>query len=234
MVPEIVSYSGPGVIVDCKDPCLLEWVLQLNNTPHTNGYAMKVEQRRPRLKPEDVYALAHNNVLERGAVYRLNRGDKTTVTYTQRPSPHKTAVNAFNADATADPNTAEPPGTSVHAVGQPKPPAKKNAAPGSKPPTSNQTAWVPSSKHWKQRKQTDMDYLIDWGVTNSTLRTCKPHSPCNDSHWAVWGKSKGGKPKGGGGEKDGGGGKGGVGDNGGCGPKGDKGGKGAPYGHRCW
>ena len=42
MVPEIVSYSGPGVIVDCKDPSLQEWILQLNHTPHTRGYTMKV------------------------------------------------------------------------------------------------------------------------------------------------------------------------------------------------
>ena len=47
-VPEIVSYSGPGVIVDCKDPYLQEWVLQLNNTPQRKGYTMKVEQLRPR------------------------------------------------------------------------------------------------------------------------------------------------------------------------------------------
>ena len=26
-VPEIVSYSRPGVIVDCKDPYLQEWIL---------------------------------------------------------------------------------------------------------------------------------------------------------------------------------------------------------------
>ena len=43
-VPEIVSYLGPGVIVDCKDPVLQEWILKLNNTPHTRGYTMKVEQ----------------------------------------------------------------------------------------------------------------------------------------------------------------------------------------------
>ena len=50
-VPAIICYSGPGVIVDCKDPCPQEWVFQLNNTPRTNGNTMKVEQRRPRLKP---------------------------------------------------------------------------------------------------------------------------------------------------------------------------------------
>ena len=48
-VPEIVSFSGPGVIVDCKDPALQEWILELNKTPHTRRYNMKVEQRRPRL-----------------------------------------------------------------------------------------------------------------------------------------------------------------------------------------
>ena len=41
-VPEIVSLSGPGLIVDCKDPALQEWILKLNNTPHTRGYTMKV------------------------------------------------------------------------------------------------------------------------------------------------------------------------------------------------
>ena len=76
-VPEIVSYSGPGQIVDCKDPNLQEWMLQLNNTPHTRGYTMKVEQRRPRLQPEDIDAVAHKDVSEREALQRLNRGDKT-------------------------------------------------------------------------------------------------------------------------------------------------------------
>ena len=68
--------------VDCKDPNLQEWILKLNNTPHTRGYTMKVEQRRPRLKPEDIYALAHKNVSKREPLERLNKGDKTTVTYT--------------------------------------------------------------------------------------------------------------------------------------------------------
>ena len=36
-VPEIVSYSGPGQIVDCKDPSQQEWILRLNNTPHTGS-----------------------------------------------------------------------------------------------------------------------------------------------------------------------------------------------------
>ena len=39
-VPEIVSYSGLGVIVDCKDWSLQEWILQFKNTPHTRGYTM--------------------------------------------------------------------------------------------------------------------------------------------------------------------------------------------------
>ena len=77
-VPEIVSYSGPGVIVDCKDPALQEWILKLNNTPHTSGYTMKVEQRRPRLKPAEIYALVAKSVSERQALERLNKGDKTT------------------------------------------------------------------------------------------------------------------------------------------------------------
>ena len=85
-VSEIVSYSGPGVIVHCKDPYLQEWILKLNNTPHTRGYTMKVKQRRPRLRPEEIYALAHKSVSEREALERLNKGDKTTVTYTHRPS----------------------------------------------------------------------------------------------------------------------------------------------------
>ena len=87
-VAEIVSYSGLGVIVDCKDTYLQEWILQLNNTPDTRGYTMKVEQRRSRLKPEDIYALAHKDVSEREALERLNK-DKTTVTYTHRPSHNK-------------------------------------------------------------------------------------------------------------------------------------------------
>ena len=71
----------------------------------------------------------------------------------------------------ADPNTAEPTDTSVNAVGPPKPPAKKAAAPGSKPPPF---LWVPCSKHLKQSKQTDMDYHIDSDVTNSTLGSIRP------------------------------------------------------------
>ena len=154
-VPEIVFYSGPGVIVDCKDPYLQEWILQLNNTPHTRGYTMRVEQHRPCLKPEEIYALAHKGASEREAPECLNKGDKTTVTYTHRPSQRKTAVNAVNADALADPITSRPADTSVNAVGHskpPKPPAKKTVNPGPKPPPS---FWVPCSKHWKTRKQTE-------------------------------------------------------------------------------
>ena len=91
------------MIVDFKDPYLQEWILQLNNTPHTRGYTMKAEQRRPRLKPEEIYALAHRSVSEREALEHLKKRDKTTVTYTRRSSHNKTAVNAVNADATADP-----------------------------------------------------------------------------------------------------------------------------------
>ena len=58
-VPDIVSYAGPGVIVDCKDSYLQEWVLRLNKKPQTNGHTMKVEHNRPRLKREDIYALAY-------------------------------------------------------------------------------------------------------------------------------------------------------------------------------
>ena len=76
-----------------------------------------------------------------------------------------------------------------------------------------------------------MDYHIDWSVTNSTLWIRKPSSPCNDTHWSVQSKSKGGKPKGGGGDKGGGNvnSKGGGGDKGGRG-KGNKASEGAPYG----
>ena len=66
-VPEIVSYSGPWVIVDCKDPSLQEWILQLNNTPHRRSYTMKVEQRRPRLKLEEIYALAQQKGIGEGS-----------------------------------------------------------------------------------------------------------------------------------------------------------------------
>ena len=59
MVPDIVSYAGLGVIVDYKDSYLQEWVLRLNKTPQTNGHTMKVDQCRPRLEREDIYALAY-------------------------------------------------------------------------------------------------------------------------------------------------------------------------------
>ena len=73
-VPEIASCLGPGTIVDCRDPYLQEWILKLNNTPHTRGYTMKVEQRRPCLKPKDIYALAHKRVSEMEVLERLNKG----------------------------------------------------------------------------------------------------------------------------------------------------------------
>ena len=142
-VSEMVSYSGPGTMIGCKDPYLQEWVWQLSNTPDTNGYTMKVEQGRPRLKPEDIYALAHKDVSKREALDSLNQGDKTTMTYTHRPSPHKTAVNAVNEHALANPNTAEPTDTSVNAVRHSKSPAKETADPGSKLPPSNHPVWVP-------------------------------------------------------------------------------------------
>ena len=120
---------------------------------------------------------------------------RCTPTYTHRPSHKKTAVNAVNANATADPNIAEPIDTYSNAVNHPEPPAKETSDPGSKPPPS---LWVPCSKHWKQRKQTDMGYHIGWGVTNCVLLTCKL-------------SSKGGQPKGRGGHMGGGGRKGGGG-----------------------
>ena len=222
------------MIVHCKDPYLQEWVLTLNNTPPTNGYTMKVEQRRPSLKPENIYALAHTEVSNREALDRLNRGEKWMVTYTHRPSPHETAVNAIYLDATANHITTEPTDTSVNTVGLPKPKSRKTANPGSTPPPSNQPVWVLCSQHWKKRRQTAMDYRIHWVVTNGTLCVCKPDSTCNNSHGAVpqspdWavkeGKRKGGEPNGVGGDKSG------VGAEGGGG---DKGGKGALYGRGRW
>ena len=59
------------MIVGCKDPYLQDWVLQLNMTSHTNGYTLKVEQHKPCLKPEHIYALAHKDVSEREALDRL-------------------------------------------------------------------------------------------------------------------------------------------------------------------
>ena len=118
--------------------------MQLNDTTQTRSYTMRVEQRRPRLKPEYIYALAYKNFSEREALQRLNNRDKPMVTYTHRPSHNKTAVNAVNANAMADPNTAEPADTSANALGEPKPPAKKTVYPGPKPPP---TVWVLCSKH---------------------------------------------------------------------------------------
>ena len=118
--------------------------MQLNNTPHARAYTMKVEQCRPRFKPEDIYALSHKNVLEREAPERLHEGDKTTVIYTHRPSHKRTAGNVVNANATADPNTAEPADTSVNSVGHPKPPTKKTVDPRPKPPPA---FWILCSKH---------------------------------------------------------------------------------------
>ena len=230
---EIMSYAGPGVIVDYKDPYLLEWVFRLSNTSQANGHTTKVEEHRLRLKAEDIYALAYEDVSKRGPLERLNGGGKTMVTYTHRPSPEKTALNAVNADATMTPNTAKPTDNSVNAEGHPKPTAKKNAdpsssSPASRLPPSNQPVWVPCSKYRKTTKQTDMEYRIDCNVTDGTFGVCKTDSPCNDSHWAVpqsndWavkgGSPKGGKPKGGGGDMGG---------------RGNKGGKGAPYGRGRW
>ena len=129
-VPEIVLYPGPGLLVDCKEPNLQEWILQLNKTPHTRGYTMNTEQGRPRLQPEDIYALAHKDVSEREALDRLNKRDETTMTYTHRPSDNKSAVNAVNANATADPNTAKPTDTSVNAAGTSNPRRRKRPTPG--------------------------------------------------------------------------------------------------------
>ena len=76
------------------------------------------------------------------------------MTYAHRPSHNKTAVNAVNAEATADPDTSEPADTSVNAMGHPNRPAKKTVDPG---PNARPSFWVPCSKHWKTRKQTEMD-----------------------------------------------------------------------------
>ena len=48
--------------------------MQLNSTAHTGGYTMKVEQLRPRLKPEDIYALAHEDASEREPLDCLKKG----------------------------------------------------------------------------------------------------------------------------------------------------------------
>ena len=45
------------MIVDCKDEYLMAGVLGFNNSPHANGYTMKVEQRRPRLDPDAIHNL---------------------------------------------------------------------------------------------------------------------------------------------------------------------------------
>ena len=137
--------------------------MDLATQPYTSHTRLHYES----LKPAKIYALAHKSVSEREAVERLNKGDKTTVMYTHHPSHNGTALNAIDADATADPNTSEPADTSVNAVGHPKPLAKKTVDPGPKPPP---TFWVPCSKHWKTRKQTETD--MSWiygGATNSAL-----------------------------------------------------------------
>ena len=142
---------------------------------------MKVEQRRTRLKPEDIYALAHKDVPKREALDRLNGGDKTTLTYTNRPSPHKTLVNAGNADATADPSTAEPTDTSINAVGQPQPLAKKTTDPGFKPPPSNQPVWFRVSsigKNVKRQIWTTVRAQTSVGVPGGVLsKRINPRAP---------------------------------------------------------
>ena len=50
------------MIVDWKDPSLMKQLLGLNNTPHTNGYRMKVQQRRTPLKYHEIYALAYKDL----------------------------------------------------------------------------------------------------------------------------------------------------------------------------
>ena len=63
-VPKIVCFVGSGVMCDGKDPYLLKWVLQLDKKPHTNRHNVKVEKHRPRLNPEDIYALAYKDFFE--------------------------------------------------------------------------------------------------------------------------------------------------------------------------
>ena len=53
------------MILDCKDPYLLEWALKFNNTSQTNGHTMNCQKRRPSLKPENIYALAYKDVSEK-------------------------------------------------------------------------------------------------------------------------------------------------------------------------
>ena len=144
-----------------------------------NGYTMKGEKCRPRLKADDIYALAYKEVPKGEALECLNRCEKMTVTYTNCPSPHKTAVDAVNADATTSSKASESTDGSVNAVGHPSPLAKKTTEPsssstGSKPSPSNQPVRVPCSNHWKKHKQTDIDIRIDSGVTNGTPWVCKP------------------------------------------------------------
>ena len=85
----------PGGTIDCKDGYVMAKLLALKNSPHANGYTMKVEQCRPRLDPDAIYNLAYKEVLKKEFLERLNRGDNTTVTDTHCPSPQTRAVNAL-------------------------------------------------------------------------------------------------------------------------------------------
>ena len=206
--------------------------LDLHNSTHVNGYTMKVEQHRPGWSPDGIYVLAYKEVPKRESLERLDQGEKTTVTHTHHPFPHKTTVNAVNANSSAkqfpspttvekqmaNENAAKPTNTYVNAVGNNKnstakvSPNPPSASPVPKAAASKQPIWVPCCKHWKKQKHTEMDYRINWGAANGTIWVCKPNSLYNDSHrgipqnndWAVkGGKPNGGKPKGGWGNKGG-------------------------------
>ena len=121
-------------------------VLELNSTPHTNGYTMKVDQRKPRLKHDEKYALAYKDILKRKALEHPHPGDKTAVTWTKRSSPQETAVNAFNSHSTANAAPTERktvnPNTEflTHANKSPNP---CSSSPMPKPPPSNRPILVP-------------------------------------------------------------------------------------------
>ena len=85
---------------------LVTWTLRRvapHSTKNSGNKAFNVALRF--LKLEDIYAAAHKDVSEREAPNRLNKGDKTTVTYTHRPSNNKTAVTL------APPHPLTPPST---------------------------------------------------------------------------------------------------------------------------
>ena len=59
---------------------------------------MKAEQRRLHFNPDTVDYLAYEEVAKMEFFHRLNRGQKTSVTYTHRTVTQKAAVNAVKAN----------------------------------------------------------------------------------------------------------------------------------------